>query len=274
VWAGRDLQLEAARVVHLDRLSIECQIDAAAGTRATPAEREVVLGIEWERVVNQHAATRAQRKSLDVTVLREATWRRERDLCGAHRSIADGETADLHRRRHVALNERGRRGERFREIVEALARSVGRQQRVHVDVERKQIANRVGVFGPIQAMQRGRRQRGGRIGRAIETRFQLGGKCIEPRSIGPLRTARRHHAGADLLDDLFPRLDVAADLRDVEPIELETRRFQPLIVTGDAVLIEERRLGRCRGCGLRCWSGLPLCFDAGARDHHDEHADE
>src|SRR5262249_53269347 len=104
----------------------------------------------------QHAAARAQWKSLDVTILREAARWRERHLRGAHRPIADGESADLHRRRNVALNERGRGREGLSEIVEALARSVGRQQRVDVDVEREQIANGVGVFGAVETMKRRR----------------------------------------------------------------------------------------------------------------------
>ena len=83
--------------------------------------------------------------------------RRDTSICdGRQRAVADRQAADLHRRGDVALNQRRRHGERLGDVVEALARAVGRQQRVHVDVEREQIADRVGVLGAVQPMQRRR----------------------------------------------------------------------------------------------------------------------
>ena len=41
--------------------------------------------------------------------------------------------------------------------------------------------------------------------------------------------------GANLADDFFPRLRVAADVVEVERVEREAAGLQPLVVTGDAV---------------------------------------
>ena len=51
------------------------------------------------------------------------------DLRRRQRPIADGAPADLHRRGDVALNERRRHAQRVGDVVEPVARLVGRQQR-------------------------------------------------------------------------------------------------------------------------------------------------
>ena len=93
-------------------------------------------------------------------------------------------------------------------------------------------------------MQGRRRKRRVGIDGSIETRLELGGKLIEGRPLGAARAARRHHAGADLLDDLLPGLGTGSDARDVQGVERETGSLRPLVVAGDAVLIEKRGFGR------------------------------
>ncbi len=205
---GSHLQPEAARVVDLDLFAVERDVDAASRTAAPAAQREVVFRVEREDVMDQHSAACAERQSVDVPILRQPRWRRIGHLRGRHRLVADRKAADLHRRGDIALNERRRHGERFRKIVEALTRSVGRQQDVHVDVEREQVADRVGVFGAVQPMQR--RCDEGRVGidGLVEPLLELRREAIEGRALRATSAARRHHAGADLLDDLLPRLGV------------------------------------------------------------------
>ncbi len=80
---------------------------------------------------------------------------------------------------------------------------------VHLEVE--QIANRVGVLGAVQAMQRRRVEAGLRIGGRVEPRLERRGKRVEPLARRTRRAARRHHAGPDLANDLLPPLAMRAD---------------------------------------------------------------
>ena len=57
------------------------------------------------------------------------------------------------RRRRVRLEQRRGNGQRARDVVEAARRVVGRQQRRDVDLEAEEIANRVRVLRPIEAME-------------------------------------------------------------------------------------------------------------------------
>ena len=52
-----------------------------------------------------------------------------------------------------ASKQRGRDRQRARYVVEASRRIVRREKRVYVHLEIEQVANSVGVFGAIQAMQ-------------------------------------------------------------------------------------------------------------------------
>ena len=71
-----------------------------------------------------------------------------------HRQIADGQTADPVRRRHVAIEQCGRRRQHRRDVVESVAGIVDRQPFAGPDVDGQQIADGVAVLGAIQAMHR------------------------------------------------------------------------------------------------------------------------
>ena len=108
-------------------------------------------------VRHQQAAARAERQPFDVVVLRRVLARAvddQRRLFG----IADRQPADLLRRRHVRLDQRGRNAERAGDVVEAGRGVVRRQVLRRVDVEVEQVADDVRVFGAVQAVQSGRRR--------------------------------------------------------------------------------------------------------------------
>ena len=92
-------------------------------------------------------------------------------------ALADREPADLRRRRDVALEQRRRHAEDVGDVVEAAARVVCRKQRRGVDVERQQIANRVGVLDAVHAVERRapRIRAGG--GRPIDRRLDGAGEA-------------------------------------------------------------------------------------------------
>ena len=65
---------EAPRVLHRDARAVDGHVRAASRPRRrrrATAHRELVFGVERERVLHDHAAARAERQPLDVPVLRQ-----------------------------------------------------------------------------------------------------------------------------------------------------------------------------------------------------------
>ena len=111
---------------------------------------------KWRVTVD--AAARAERQAVEAVVLRQ---RRPSIVTGIDVggivAIADRQAADLLRRRQIALEQRRRDLQHVGDVVEAVARIVGRQQRRDVDVgdvERQQVAHGVLVFGAVQPVER------------------------------------------------------------------------------------------------------------------------
>ena len=116
-------------------------------------------------------------------------------------------------------------------------------------IEREQIANRVVVFRAIETMDGAD---AARVRAAPPTRDRS--RCSSAarhRAIGRrVRTrpsGRRHRAGAQLRDDLLPRLGVPPGASALEGFEVEAAGVQPLAVAADAVPIDQR----FRGSGSR-----------------------
>ena len=117
------------------------------------ADLQVVLRVERECVADDDAAACAERKALDVRILREVAGHAIHGAIESNRRIADRQPADPGGRGHVSLDERRRDAEHIGDVVEAGRGVVWRQQRADVDVEREQIANGVRLLGPVQTMQ-------------------------------------------------------------------------------------------------------------------------
>ena len=109
--------------------------DAAERCEAAGAHAELVLRVERE-VVGGRMPPRVPRGRPSMCRLPQTRAARVLGERGRHRAVADRPAADLHRGRDVALDERGRHAEHFGDVVEALARVVGRQQRRDVDLRR------------------------------------------------------------------------------------------------------------------------------------------
>ena len=199
-----------------------------------------VLRVEREEVPDQRAALRAERLILaEPFVLHERLGNLERVDDRIERRIADGEAAQRPRGRQIVLEQRRRDREHARHVVEAfLIGFVRREQRASVDLEAEQIANRVSVLAAIQSMHgnaaRMRLRRGGRVELALERRGD-GAIGVGARA----RPARRRHlARAQFGDDLLPLLRVVGDAGRIEAVELQAGGFQPTVVAGDTVFIE------------------------------------
>ena len=71
---------------------------------------------------------------------------------------------------------------------------------------------------------------------------------------GPGHARRGHHTGPQLTDDLLPEFGILADQRQVEVFERKIGGSILLVVTVDAVLFQNRRMGS----DIHCGKGRPL----------------
>ena len=146
-------------------------------------------------------------------------------------------------RGEVCLQQRRRAALSIGDVVETKRGTVGRQERGDVNVEGEQVADRVGVFGAIQAAQRGPARIAGAA--LVEFPFEPGDKRVGRGRFGPTHPARRHRADAQSAYDLFPGLGIAAHVGDIQLIDRQATRLQPRVVTGHAVLLQRGLM--CRG---------------------------
>jgi hypothetical protein len=127
------------------------------GSNAGRFDLELVFSVEREITVDLQPAARAKRQSLIPAFLGLPHRRDVGVYERTHVGIAHSQAADLERRLQIALHRCRRDKQRVSQIVEAAARIVGRQQRGVVELlgqirQGEQIADRVGVFGPRQAV--------------------------------------------------------------------------------------------------------------------------
>jgi hypothetical protein len=156
--------------------------------------------------------------------------------------IAHGHRADLSGRGEIGLEQRRRTVLRVGDVVEAERRFIRRQQSRHIHIEGQQIANRVGVLGPVETPQN-RASRCDVIQRcAIELALQPVDETIGGGTIRPRRAKWRHRADTQLPDDLLPASGIARELREVHRIERQTTGLQPGVMTGDTVFVDRRAM--------------------------------
>ena len=139
-----------------------------------------------------------------------------------------------------ALDQRGRRRQDRRDVVEPVAGVVYRQPFSRFEVDVQKIADGVAVFGAVQPMHR----RAARVRvvhrRAIQIRFKERRECLGGRGVrSGANGQRRHFAGADLSYHPFPDLRVAGDIRQRQALQREPSRFQPIVVAADAILVDD-----------------------------------
>ena len=265
--AGRPCGFAADREP-LQQLAIETNVELLRPAHALEvililalqANLDEVLAVDRKIVVNRDAAARSERQVFALPVVLHDVQRNfECFDRRARRRKARREPRDLASHRHVAFQVSRRNRKRIREIVEAAVRGVvAGQERLHVDVEREKVANRIVVFRAIETMD-GANPAGIRVGfpRAIDLAFERTRHGAIRRRIRTRTSRRRHRTGAQLRDDFFPHLGIGARRREVQAIEIEPGGVELLVVAGDAVLVEHRARGRgCRGSrSRRCLPG-------------------
>ena len=235
--------LVGVKVEQLDQTVIQPELQLVSGARhrlvegAFEADAEHVFAIQREVVPHGHAAPRAERQVLvHAAFLQQQRRRLVHRRAGAERRIADGAPADLGRRRHVARHQPGRHRQHVADVVEAVARIVGRQQRAPVHLQLQQVAHGVGIFRPVETVDLRRPARiWRRFRRAVQRRLQVRDERRVGGGVRPGAAVGGHQARAQLAHDLFPDVRVARDLRHVHLVELQAGRAQALVMAAHAV---------------------------------------
>ena len=167
-------------------------------------------------------------------------------------------TTDLPRGRHVPLQHPRRHRQDVGIVVKAVGQIVGGQQRLTLYLDSEQVADGVGVFQSVEAMD-GRSPWigvGGR--RRVERGFQPRREHVVGRLVGPRATGGRHRLRVQLLQDLLPHFRVFGHVIDVDGVERKVTGRSALVMAGDAMTIEYSPVrgrvrgalgGRRRGCG-------------------------
>ena len=254
--------LAVHRVLH-QVLVLEAAHHAEIG--AEELRRQRVVALDLNHRPGQQPADGAERQTFDVPILRRVLAQVEHLRAGTDVGAADRQRRHLAGGADVLLHQRGRDAEHVGDVVEAVGGIVGRQQRGRVHLEIEQIANRVGVFGAIQPVERrtsgiglgGRRaiERGRELTRRTR-RASVGSGCRTPSGgIIPVRTLRMAFSHTSASAGTF----AGSRLVSTEPAGLGA-----LVVAGGAVLLHhrpddgrgrrpvertERRVGRGAGAG-------------------------
>ena len=192
----------------------------------------------------------SERQTLDVAILGLVLPDAEQLADRRRLRIAERERADPLGGVRVAFEQYRRHAQHVGVVVEPAARIIRRQQRRDVDVEREQVAHGIRILGAIQTMceRTSRIWIGARGG--IERGLERGDERVTRRGVRPRQSGWRHHARPDLADHLLPYVRVRGDVGQILRIEREVAGLQPLVVTGDAVLVDGRAAVR-RGGGRR-----------------------
>jgi hypothetical protein len=144
---------------------------------------------------------------------------------------------------------------RVGDVVEPVARVVGRQQHVDLHLAREILEasrSRAAFCTPVRLGRCRAADPGVRVGggRAIELPFEPARDGVVGRCVGSGPTGRRHCGGPQLADHLLPNLGMGADVLKVDAVERERTCFQSLVVTADAIalqgLLDRRRSGSRR----------------------------
>ena len=180
----------------------------------------------------------AERHAVELVALRPVLTHGIGLAAGAQAPVGGGDGADLSRRREVGLQQRRRRSLRVGHVVETERRLVGGQQRRDVHVETEQVADGVGVLGPVQAMERGPAGIGTGAGRGVERPLERRGQGVEDGAIGAARALRRHDPQPQLAHHGFPELGVLRHRREVGAFQAQPAGPRAIVMTADAIIAE------------------------------------
>ena len=226
---------------------------------------EHVVAVQWKRVTHSEPTMRGERHVFahpDVSPLEpDLVHLGDRPVVGApHRR-----PADLGGSRHVPRHQRRGDRQHIGVVVETEARHVAREQLLTVDLESEQILDGADILESIEPP-RGHAARVWCLGRRpVERRLDRGDKALQHRRIRLWPALGWHLTASQLADDLLQHLGIAVNVRDVDGIERKPCGQPALVVTGDAVLVEQ-----CPGGGTGAWGLGTRRGQAGVEDTCDD----
>jgi hypothetical protein len=105
-----------------------------------------------------------------------------------------------------------------------------------VDLDREQIAHGVAVFGPVQPVEgHGSSGLGIHAGGRIELGLGPADQRIAVVDVEHGRIGRRHHAGAELADQLLPGLGVGGGIVEIDGFEVQARDLLDRVMAIEAM---------------------------------------
>src|SRR5262249_33116605 len=104
---------------------------------------------------------------------------------------------------------------------------------------------------------------------AVEVVFNGFGKRSESGTLWTRSARRRHQTGTKFARDLLPGFGLRSDMLEIEFIEHQVAGFQLLVMTGDAILIDEGAM--LRGGWLLCLLPVSLA-QRGSRECQNDRA--
>src|SRR5690606_8361988 len=110
-------------------------------------------------------------------------------------------------------------------------------------VEPEEITDRIRVLAAIEPRERLHAGIRRRFPRAVELALEPGGEAVEHLGLRAGRVERRHEARADLADGRLPNLGVPPEIGAIDPLEREIPRAVDVVVTRDAIALEDLPLG-------------------------------
>src|SRR5262249_15030505 len=129
--------------------------------------------------------------------------------------------AQLRRGRNVSFYQSGRYLKTTDHVVKSVAGIIRGQVGGGIDGEAKDLMDGIGIFRPVESVNtRWRKALSFSCG-AIEFGFERDGQSFICRRFWSRHTLRRHHTGAKLSDDLFPRFCVLRNMSRIYLFERE-----------------------------------------------------
>ena len=216
---------------------------------------EDVIAVGDERVIDGNTAARTDGRTVHVIHLRRGLRQLERGLARRPFRIANREHRDAARGAEVAFHQGRRKCLDVSDVIETIADRVGRQERRDVHGKIEQAVNLARVLGAVQALKRTPAWIRLGDGKRIHPRFECRHELRELRGRRTPGAARRHHAGAELVNHLLGEFAFRRCARHIPAGQRQLAGLAAVVMTAGAVLLDQFCLSGSthaqRGCMCR-----------------------
>ncbi len=213
------------------------RVEGEGGIGAGAANGEFIFGIQREDMLKGHATTRTESYTFQMRrlVLRIGTI----GACaqaGGH--VTHSQPADLVGGGYVGLHQCRGNAQDTGDIVEAFTGRIGREQAGGIDRQVEQVANGILVFAAVHPVQH--RRTAVRVASpcTIDGVLEVTDESRDLYIAGTVLAQRRHHAGLQLQQHLFPCLGIRQYIAGIHQVESDTPGIIVYVVAFTAVAVE------------------------------------